>query len=59
MPNLTLEIVQQIIAASLAGERSSADRHVAVAVCDAGANPRTQSFNCATVLQRVCCLFTR
>ncbi len=39
MPNLTLEIAQQIIAASLAGERSSGDRHIAVAVCDAGAHP--------------------
>jgi uncharacterized protein GlcG (DUF336 family) len=39
MPGMTLEIAQNIIAAALAGERSSGDRRVAVAVCDAGAHP--------------------
>jgi glc operon protein GlcG len=39
MPSLTLAIAQQMIAGALAGERSSAGRHIAVAVCDAGAHP--------------------
>jgi glc operon protein GlcG len=39
MPSLTLAIAQQIIEAALAGERSSDERHIAVAVCDAGAHP--------------------
>lgn len=39
MPSLTLALAQQIIAGALAGARSSAERHIAVAVCDAGAHP--------------------
>ena len=36
---LILELAQQIITNALAGERTSSDRHIAVAVCDAGAHP--------------------
>jgi uncharacterized protein GlcG (DUF336 family) len=39
IPSLTLATAQQIIAGSLAGERSSSERHIAVAVCDTGAHP--------------------
>jgi uncharacterized protein GlcG (DUF336 family) len=39
MPSLTLATAQQIIAGALGGERSSGARHIAVAVCDAGAHP--------------------
>ncbi len=39
MPSLTLDIAQRIIAGALAGERSSSERRIAVAVCDAGAHP--------------------
>ena len=39
MPNLNLATAQQIISAALAGERSSPERRIAVAVCDAGAHP--------------------
>ena len=39
MPNLSLATAQQIIAAALAGKRSSPERRIAVAVCDAGAHP--------------------
>jgi uncharacterized protein GlcG (DUF336 family) len=36
---LTLAKAQEIIAAALAGQRSDDERRIAVAVCDAGANP--------------------
>ena len=39
MPDLDLATAQRIIAAALAGERSSAERRIAVAVCDAGGHP--------------------
>ncbi len=39
MPGITLETAQQIIKVVLAGERTSPGRHIAVAVCDAGAHP--------------------
>ena len=35
----SLEIAEQIIKATLAGERTSSERHIAVAVCDAEASP--------------------
>jgi hypothetical protein len=39
MPDLILDIARQIISGALAGERSFSDRHIAVAVYDAGAHP--------------------
>ena len=39
MSRLKLETAQEIVAAALAGERTSPDRRIAVAVCDAGAHP--------------------
>ncbi len=39
MSNLSLEQAQVIIREALAGERSSGQRRVAVAVCDAGGHP--------------------
>lgn len=39
MKKLGLADAQQIISAVLAGERSSPERRIAVAVCDAGAHP--------------------
>jgi uncharacterized protein GlcG (DUF336 family) len=39
MSGISLELAQKIIAAALAGERSSAERRIAVAICDAGAHP--------------------
>jgi len=39
MNGLGLATAQRIIAAALAGERSSSERRIAVAVCDAGAHP--------------------
>ncbi len=39
MPDLDLATAQKIIAAALAGERSAAERRIAVAVCDAGSHP--------------------
>jgi len=39
MTKLDLASAQKIIAAALAGERSTPDRRIAVAICDAGAHP--------------------
>lgn len=39
MSTLTLANAQNIILAALAGERSSSERRIAIAVCDAGAHP--------------------
>ena len=39
MQQLDLATAQQIVAAALGGERSSSERRIAVAVCDAGGHP--------------------
>ncbi|MGI9387805.1 MAG: GlcG/HbpS family heme-binding protein [Methyloligellaceae bacterium] len=39
MPTLTLETAQAIVKAALTGGRTSPDRRIAVAVCDAGGHP--------------------
>lgn len=39
MPSITLASARTIIDAALAGERSTGERRVAIAVCDSGAHP--------------------
>jgi glc operon protein GlcG len=39
MAGINLETAQKIIATALSGDRSSAERRIAVAVCDDGAHP--------------------